>query len=433
MSILQRYVIRELLAPLGLGLVVFTFVMLVSQLFKLIGLILTSGLDGKLIGELILLLLPGILSLTVPMAVLVAVLLGIGRLTADREILAMRTSGVNLWHITFPIILMAAALSGTMIYANMKLIPYLNLKSADVETQLEFNVLSAIPPGEAFTLPGSDGMGDTSIFYSEKEPETGDLLQVNMRSIIARDSEQAQLRQRERIVEALLLALAKDGLTTVTATGETTVSVRQQKDWELVRRRHKDAEIFVKAEQAQHQDVLILAERAKIDPNISERVLTFNLTSGSLHISNPEQPSAYDIVQFDEFSKGYVPRFDKTESGVFERDPQEMTAKELRKLTGTERDKNNRYSIELLQRFAIPLACISFALIAIPLGIYVRPTGKALAFGMAFIVILIYYGLLQYGLALASKDLTIGTVAIFLPNIVLAFAGGLMLYRMVMK
>src|SRR5689334_139420 len=124
-----------MIGPLIMGLLVFTFVFLIGQIFRLTDIVLNSSVPGSLVGQLILLLLPGILSITIPMAVLVSILLGVGRLAADREILAIRTTGVNLMHICVPILMLAALLCAGMMFANQRMIPYLNRKSSDVRMQ----------------------------------------------------------------------------------------------------------------------------------------------------------------------------------------------------------------------------------------------------------------------------------------------------------
>src|SRR5690606_19451191 len=88
-NIIQRYVLREILSPTVLGLLVFTFVFLVGALFKLASKLLASGIPVPMVMELILLILPGVMAITIPMSVLVGILLGVGRLAADREILAI--------------------------------------------------------------------------------------------------------------------------------------------------------------------------------------------------------------------------------------------------------------------------------------------------------------------------------------------------------
>src|SRR5690606_9253323 len=122
---------------MGLGFVVFTFVFMVVALFKLPQ-ELVGGLSARMIGEMVLLILPSVMTLTVPMAVLVGILLGMGRLAADREILAMRASGISMFNIVKPVVCLAVLLSAFIIWGNFKLIPYLNLKRADLMTQALF-------------------------------------------------------------------------------------------------------------------------------------------------------------------------------------------------------------------------------------------------------------------------------------------------------
>jgi lipopolysaccharide export system permease protein len=111
-----------------------------------------------------------------------------------------------------------------------------------------------------------------------------------------------------------------------------------------------------------------------------------------------------------------------------------MTNRELlesRKEEG--RVKGARFAVEYYERYSIPLACLAFALIAIPLAVYVRPTGKAIAFAISFLLILLYYGLQQYGSAVAKSGSPLGVYSIFLPNVLLMGAGSVLLYRMIRR
>lgn len=122
----------------------------------------------------------------------------------------------------------------------------------------------------------------------------------------------------------------------------------------------------------------------------------------------------------------------RTEEGVYEKAPREMSVQELREKMKSNL-KSGRYWTELLQRFSVPLACLAFALVAIPLAVYVRPTAKAIAFAISFLLIFMYYGLLNYGISLGKTGSSAAAFAIFLPNILLMLIGSLLIYRTVMK
>ena len=92
---LTRYLISEVLPPFFFGLLVFTFILLIARILKLIELVITRGVPLIQTAKLFSLILPTFLELTVPMAFLLAILLGLGRLSGDQELLAMKASGIS--------------------------------------------------------------------------------------------------------------------------------------------------------------------------------------------------------------------------------------------------------------------------------------------------------------------------------------------------
>ena len=97
-KILHRYIFREVLTPFVLGLGIFTFVLLIARLLKLIELVVNRGLPPGQILRLLAYLMLAFLELTVPMAMLLAILIAFGRLSADAEMIAMRSSGLSIYH-----------------------------------------------------------------------------------------------------------------------------------------------------------------------------------------------------------------------------------------------------------------------------------------------------------------------------------------------
>lgn len=100
---LNRYLISEILPPFFFGLLTFTFVLLVARILKLVELVVTRGVPLEQIGMLLLLISPTFLELTVPMAFLLAILLALGRLSSDHELLALKASGVSPLQILWPL------------------------------------------------------------------------------------------------------------------------------------------------------------------------------------------------------------------------------------------------------------------------------------------------------------------------------------------
>ena len=130
LRLLDRYVIREIVLPSILGLVVLTFVLEITPILREGEALIARGVEWTVIARVLMTLLPQALSVTIPMAVLLGILVGFGRLAADREFVAMQACGVSLLRLLRPVALIAiiaivwALLMGVGILINL---PYLFL------------------------------------------------------------------------------------------------------------------------------------------------------------------------------------------------------------------------------------------------------------------------------------------------------------------
>src|SRR5687768_4163737 len=107
MSIIDRYVMRQVLMPFLLGLLVFTFIFIIPPLLEYAEDLVAKGVAGPLIVGLISLLVPQALAVTIPMSLLLALLIAFGRLSADREFVAMQACGVSLLRLLRPVALVS--------------------------------------------------------------------------------------------------------------------------------------------------------------------------------------------------------------------------------------------------------------------------------------------------------------------------------------
>ncbi len=104
---LDRYVFSEILGPFGLGVVAFTFILLIARILKLVELVINRGVPAVQTLKLFSLILPFFLEVTVPPAMLLAILIALGRLSADGEIVALRAAGTSLIQIARPVAVFA--------------------------------------------------------------------------------------------------------------------------------------------------------------------------------------------------------------------------------------------------------------------------------------------------------------------------------------
>jgi lipopolysaccharide export system permease protein len=108
--LLDRYILRELLAPFFLSIAVLTLALFLQKMFRLIEFVMSKGSSFQATGKLLLLIMPSFLMLTLPMSLLVAALTAFSRLSSDSEITAMKASRVSLYAMIRPVMQFAFVL-----------------------------------------------------------------------------------------------------------------------------------------------------------------------------------------------------------------------------------------------------------------------------------------------------------------------------------
>jgi lipopolysaccharide export system permease protein len=124
MRIIRNYVLQECIVPFFLALGVLTCVFLLGNLIQLAHMVINKGVSLITVSQVFLLYIPVLLGYTLPIACLVAVILGFSRLSADNEILAMRASGILLRRLFIPLCVVGVILSLLMFILNNRVIPY---------------------------------------------------------------------------------------------------------------------------------------------------------------------------------------------------------------------------------------------------------------------------------------------------------------------
>lgn len=148
MRILRNYFLKEFLGPLFLALVVLTVVMMLGNLIKIADLIINKGVDIYNVAKLFLFLMPYLLTYTVPIATLVAVLMALGRLSNSNEIVAIKANGINLFSLIAPLLIVGIIISLILVVFNDRVIPYAHF--ATRKTLIDVGVknpAAALEPG----------------------------------------------------------------------------------------------------------------------------------------------------------------------------------------------------------------------------------------------------------------------------------------------
>jgi lipopolysaccharide export system permease protein len=123
MKLVDRYILRELAPPFLVGVLIFTFLLLMSQILRLIELIVNKGVPAGTILRLVLYLVPSILVLTLPMSVFLATVVTFGRLSAENELTALKTSGYSLLRLALPVAYFSACAYGVTSWLIISALP----------------------------------------------------------------------------------------------------------------------------------------------------------------------------------------------------------------------------------------------------------------------------------------------------------------------
>lgn len=183
---LSFYVVSEILPPFFFGLMAFTFILLTARILKLVDLLVTRGVSITQIGKLFALILPTFLEMTVPMALLLGILVGLAGLSNDHEILALKASGISPFQVLWPIGMVALFVSLLTLgittsvrpAANLALKQELyNIAKSHVATALKENVFNSDFPQvliyvEEVIPPGNTSQGVLIVDRRNPDRET---------------------------------------------------------------------------------------------------------------------------------------------------------------------------------------------------------------------------------------------------------------------
>jgi lipopolysaccharide export system permease protein len=126
MTLLDRANLKEMATAFGLGLMIFTFVLLTNKILRLVELIVNKGVGILTVLQLFLYILPYSLVVTIPMSVLLATLTTFTRLGADGELLALRGAGVSVLRLTRPAVWFGLAASAVTLLITIWILPFSN-------------------------------------------------------------------------------------------------------------------------------------------------------------------------------------------------------------------------------------------------------------------------------------------------------------------
>lgn len=402
---LHRYILQELIGPFFLGILIFTFVLLMDRILELIELVINKGVELQVVLQLVLYIIPSFLVLTVPMAVLVATLTAFGRLSTDSEITAMKASGISLYMLYRPVLLFSLLATATTFMVYTKALPWGNYQFRVLMYELARTKATVGLKQQVFdtTFPG------LTIYIDEIDEKDQSFNGVMVSD--TRDPKNALIlfARRGRLIsdeKALRVILRLEN------------GVSHPKDvrpnplkYQMVAFPMLDYTLRL---QEEHQEKISipLTDREMSIAQLWERYTMVRQPQkdGSAP-GSPETPRSSESQAISPVTLWEIGQEFLWESFLL-----------LNPLSSP-------YLVELHKRFAFPVACLAFGLIATPLGIQSRRAGKSGGYAISVVLLLVYYIFITAGESLGDDGKLPVFLAVWTPNFLLGSTGIVLLNR----
>lgn len=419
MRILTRYLLKSHFGPFMFALVTLTGILFVNTIARRFEDLAGKGLPITVILEVFALSVPHIVALTLPMAILVAVLYAFSQLAADNEITALKASGANLIRMIMPLVFVAFLFAIFMVWFNDRVLPDANNRLKGLMTdvaaktptlQLTEQVVNPIQTrdyrAKYWIRPGriddlTQGMYDIVIY---------DLSNTRQARTVYADSGRMSLNPTQT---DLMLTLY-DGVVHETSESDPTelqrVRFREQRielkgvGTELQRSAHEyrsDREMSIAmlqavVDSARAELATVREEGAGISKAAVDRALAG--PAAGIYVGFAPSSGRYDVMNAR-----------VTESGDEQAYRTALDAQRIASNAKTIQDRINQYQVEIHKKFAIPFACIIFVLIGAPLAVRFPRGGVGMVIAASLTIFGIYYMSLIGGESLGDR----GTIAPF--------------------
>jgi lipopolysaccharide export system permease protein len=176
---LDRFIFRELVGPFFFGLMSFTIIMVAGGLlFRIADLVIKNGVSLGIVVRLFLYYLPRMAATAIPMSCLLAALLGFNKLSANSELVALKSSGISFTRIMKPVIIMAFLVSTGAFFINETLVPVSERAAANVMVYEVYKKSAPVFKEKVFLKEESGGSLKRVIYVNRMDIKDGKMSDV---------------------------------------------------------------------------------------------------------------------------------------------------------------------------------------------------------------------------------------------------------------
>jgi LPS export ABC transporter permease LptG len=391
---LDRFVIREVAPPALMGLLVYTFLLMMRPIFSLVEMVLVRGVPWSAAFRVFAHTIPHVMVLTVPMSFLFGVLIAVGRMNSDNEIIAMQAAGIPSTRLLRPVIIIGIFLTLVNGWISLMVIPDSNRSLREMRVEIFANAKNI-------------GRIEAGVFY-EEFPNL--LLYVRevadrgerWRGVMIFDSSDP-VEQRLTLARFGRIVTTEGGAFPGNVTGENAAPERWILLEDVVNHQFSRSKPESYRFSRSDQQIVRPGGAAGRNKGVSRYQLNMRERQTASIVSYLRDGSFVDLNDDDTAD---------------ETDP-EAAALQRRLAV-----------IELNRRVAIPFACVVFALLAVPLGVGSRSGGRGRGFIVSIGVILAYYIMNNNGELLAVEGRIPAWTGVWIANLVLSCFAFVLITRM---
>lgn len=358
LSVMDRYIVTELIAPFLFGVGAFSSLgVSVGALFELIRRVTESGLPLTIAFKILLLQFPQFIVYSFPTATLLATLMTYSRLSSDSELTALKACGVSVYRLILPALALCCVITGLTFLFNELIVPASNF-------QAKVTLSEALKSDEPI-------FQERNILYQEFRNITdkdGDKEEVLSRLFFAKEF------NGQEMLGLTILDFSQDGLDQIVS-AKSAVWNGDKKIWDFA--------------------------------------------NGTIYVVSADG-NFRNIVKFDK-QQLQLPRT-PLDLASKERDYDEMNIAEslqymnVLKQGGSE-SKIQKLRVRIQQKLALPFVCVSFGLVGAALGTHLRRTGRSAGFAISLLMVFGYYLLTILSGAFAQLGYIPPFLGGWLPNI----------------
>jgi LPS export ABC transporter permease LptG/LPS export ABC transporter permease LptF len=350
-SRITRYVVAELTTPTVLALFLWTFLLLMNHFFLIAEKAIAKSLGLDLTLRLFMSGIPSLLTITIPMAVILGTLIGIGRLSADHEWLALQSAGHGPWRLLRPLLIHGLIWSLLAFLVYSYAVPRANYAMRNLRGEIisASNLASDLRPRVFY-----DALPNSVLFVDD----------IRAGSKGKMDGVLLVLTEPDRSTR-LMLAKQADIYPSADGSGDLIIDL-----YDGIGHRY----------------------RSESDEDVYQLMPGFGTTSERIpredylkDFLQPPERVNQDLFPAELYAKYVAAREARRKMAEVEAGGQRRADRFLAQHT------YNSVTIEMHQRIALPLASLFFAILSLPLGITRVRSGKGAGFALSLLVILVYW------------------------------------------